>query len=115
MARSKVLAAIGSLAAVAVAAVVFFPARRNPPAPGPTPGAGTPVPLAGSTSCRSCHAVFFQKWSTSFHGLAMQPHTGDFARDRLTPQERPLEIQGKAYRAVIGTGADHVEETGPEG
>ncbi len=115
LARSKVLAAVGALAALAVAAVVFFPARRTPPAPGPTPGAEPPAPLAGSQSCRSCHAVFFQKWSTSFHGLAMQPHTGDFARDRLTPQERPLEIRGRSYRAVIGTGADHVEETGPQG
>jgi Flp pilus assembly protein TadD len=45
----------------------------------------------------------------------MQPHTGDFARDRLTPQVKPLVIHGRSYRAVIGTGADHVEETGPEG
>ena len=112
--RSKLLAAVGALGALAVAAVVFFPARRTPPAPGPAPGAEPPAPLAGSTSCRSCHAVFFQKWSTSFHGLAMQPHTGDFARDRLTPQEKPLEILGKAYRAVVSTGADHVEEKGPQ-
>jgi tetratricopeptide (TPR) repeat protein len=45
----------------------------------------------------------------------MQPHTGDFARDRLTPQDRPLAIGGRTFRAVIGTGADHVLETGPEG
>ena len=45
----------------------------------------------------------------------MQPHTGDFARDRLTPQEKPLAIGGRSYRAVVGTGSDHVEETGPEG
>lgn len=59
--------------------------------------------------------MFFQKWSTSFHGLAMQPHTGDFARDHLTPQEEPLTIKGRAYRAVIHTDADHVEESGPDG
>lgn len=115
LARPKVLAAVGSLAALALAAVFFFPARRTLPPPSPTPGAEPPAPLAGSQSCRSCHAVFFQKWSTSFHGLAMQAHTGDFARDRLTPQEKPLEIRGRAYRAVVGTGADHVEETGPDG
>jgi len=45
----------------------------------------------------------------------MQPHTGDFARDRLTPQEKPLTIRGRSYQAVVGTGADHVEETGPQG
>ena len=112
--RSKVLAAAGALVALALAAVVFLPSGGRSPPP-PTPGAEPPAPLAGSQSCRSCHAVFFQKWSTSFHGLAMQPHTGDFARDRLTPQEKPLVIGGRSYRAVIGTGADHVEETGPKG
>ena len=28
---------------------------------------------AGSRSCRDCHEKFYQLWSTSFHGLAMQP------------------------------------------
>jgi tetratricopeptide (TPR) repeat protein len=59
--------------------------------------------------------VFFQKWSTSFHGLAMQAHTGDFARARLTPQDEPLAIGTRSYRAVIGTSADHVEEMGTQG
>ena len=111
--RSKAIAAAGSLAALVVAALVFLPGRGTPPPP--APAGEPPAPLAGSASCRPCHAVFFQKWSTSFHGLAMQPHTGDFARDRLTPQAKPLAIRGRSYRAVIGTGADHVEETGPEG
>jgi tetratricopeptide (TPR) repeat protein len=111
--RSRIFAAVGALAALALAAVVFFPGRETPPPP--APAGEPPAPLAGSASCRSCHAVFFQKWSTSFHGLAMQPHTGDFARDRLTPQQTPLTIRGRSYRAVVGTGSDHVEETGPAG
>ena len=115
LSRSKLVAAAGALAALALAAVVFLPVRGAPPLPVPAPAAEPPAPLAGSQSCRSCHAVFFQKWSTSFHGLAMQPHTGDFARDRLTPQDTPLAIGGRSYRAVVGTGGDHVEETGPEG
>ena len=111
--RSRILAATGALGALALAVVAFLP--RHGAAPAPTAGTEPPAPLAGSQSCRSCHAVFFQKWSTSFHGLAMQPHTGDFARDRLTPQEKPLTIGGRSYRAVVGTGRDHVEETGPAG
>jgi tetratricopeptide (TPR) repeat protein len=109
--RPKVLAAV-PLAALVLAAV-FLPGRGSPPpsAPGDQPR----PPLAGSASCRPCHQAFFERWSTSFHGLAMQPHTGDFARDRLTPQEAPLEIRGRSYRAVVGTGSDHVEETGPDG
>jgi tetratricopeptide (TPR) repeat protein len=112
-ARSRIVSAIGALAALALAAVVILHGRGADPLP--TPASAPPAPLAGSQSCRSCHAVFFQKWSTSFHGLAMQPHTGDFARDRLTPQQEPLAIGGRNYRAVVGTGADHVEETGPAG
>jgi tetratricopeptide (TPR) repeat protein len=108
-------AALGSAAALALAALVFLPGGRGPRPPAPAADAGTTAPLAGSESCRSCHAVFFQRWSTSFHGLAMQAHTADFARARLTPQERPLEIRGRRFRAVVGTGADHVEEEGPEG
>ena len=116
--RSK-LAALGSAAVLVLAGLLFLPRLGLRLPPGVTPAASgppaAPAPLAGSQSCRSCHAVFFQKWSTSFHGLAMQPHTGDFARDRLTPQATPLEIKGRSFRAVVGTGADHVEETGPQG
>ncbi len=115
MNRRHVMAALGSATALVLAALVFLPGRVFAPPPPPSAPPEPPAPLAGSASCRSCHAVFFQKWSTSFHGLAMQAHTGDFARDRLTPQEKPIEIRGRSYRAVIGTGADHVEETGPEG
>jgi Flp pilus assembly protein TadD len=101
-------------AALAVAVLLLLPRHARLPAPAATT-TPEPAPLAGSASCRSCHAAFFQKWSTSFHGLAMQAHSADFARDRLTPQEKPLEIRGRSYRAVIGTGADHVEERGPRG
>jgi tetratricopeptide (TPR) repeat protein len=104
------------IAAAALFAAVFLVLPRHARSPAPAAASpGAAAPLAGSASCRSCHAVFFQKWSTSFHGLAMQAHSADFARDRLTPQEKPLEIRGRSYRAVIGTGADHVEERGPSG
>ncbi len=105
-------------AALAVGVLLVLPRDARSPAPAADSAAASPgarAPLAGSASCRSCHAAFFQKWSTSFHGLAMQAHSADFARDRLTPQEKPLEIRGRSYRAVIGTGADHVEERGPSG
>ena len=112
--HSRRIAAIGAVAALGIVAVALFTGRPTPP-PSAAPLAEATAPLAGSQSCRACHAVFFQKWSTSFHGLAMQPHTGDFARDRLTPQEKPLAIGGRSYRAVVGTGSDHVEESGPAG
>ena len=45
-----------------------------------------PEGFAGSRSCRECHAKFYELWSTSFHGLAMQPYTPELAKTKLTPQ-----------------------------
>jgi tetratricopeptide (TPR) repeat protein len=115
----RTLPVIGSAAALLLVLLLFTPRPFLAPSGGAAPQpSGSPAgipPLAGSRSCRSCHAAFFQKWSTSFHGLAMQAHTAEFARNRLTPQGKPLEINGRSYRAVIGTPADHLEETGPQG
>ena len=36
--------------------------------------------FAGSVSCRECHEKFYQLWSTSMHGLAMQPYTPNLPR-----------------------------------
>jgi hypothetical protein len=47
-----------------------------------------PAPYAGSSSCRECHERFYQLWSTSMHGLAMQPYTPEFAKARLLQAER---------------------------
>ena len=114
--RPRAFAVASGVVALSVAAWTVVPRRPGPasPAPGLSAGAGTAM-LAGSESCRRCHAAFFQKWSTSFHGLAMRPYTPAFARDHLKPMEQGLVIQGGTYRAVIGTASDHVEETGPEG
>jgi len=111
------MAAVASgLVALGVAGWIVLPRRSGLPPPAPGPGAGArSANLAGSQSCRKCHEVFFQKWSTSFHGLAMRPYTPAFARDHLKPQEKGIVIQGRTYRAVVGTPSDHVEETGPGG
>ncbi len=47
---------------------------------------------AGSKSCIECHGKFYQLWSTSWHGLAMQPYTPEFARANLTAQAKDLVI-----------------------
>ena len=31
--------------------------------------------FVGSKTCQECHADFYKLWSTSWHGLAMQPYT----------------------------------------
>ena len=70
---------------------------------------------AGSKSCIECHGKFYQLWSTSRHGLAMQPYTPEFARANLTPQTKDLVIGKYRYRADIGPKAGWVVETDPKG
>jgi hypothetical protein len=48
---------------------------------------------AGSVSCRECHERFYQLWCTSFHGLAMQPYTPQFAKAKLSPQKKDITRQ----------------------
>ncbi len=69
----------------------------------------------GSVSCRECHEKFYQLWSTSRHGLAMQPYTSEFAQGQLTEQNEEVVIGKCRYRADIGSKAGFVLETGPEG
>ena len=69
--------------------------------------------FVGSQSCRECHEKFYQLWSTSFHGLAMQPYTQDLARTNLTEQKTEV-IAGKYhFRADIRQAV--VLERGPQG
>jgi tetratricopeptide (TPR) repeat protein len=68
---------------------------------------------AGSSSCRECHEQFYQLWSTSRHGLAMQPYTPEFAKTRLTPQQNAIPVNTINYRADVHEGV--VIETDPQG
>lgn len=70
---------------------------------------------AGSKSCRECHERFYGLWSSSFHGLAMQPYTNDLAANKLTPQEQPLVIGSTRYLADIAGSEGAVVESGPDG
>jgi len=72
-----------------------------------------PAPYAGSSSCRECHERFYQLWSTSMHGLAMQPYTLGFAAIRLTSQDKEIPIGKFKYRADISEGV--VVEAGEKG
>jgi tetratricopeptide (TPR) repeat protein len=68
---------------------------------------------AGSKSCMECHERFYQLWSTSKHGLALQPYNAEFAKTKLTPQASDLVIGKLKYRADLTKGT--VTETGPKG
>jgi tetratricopeptide (TPR) repeat protein len=71
-----------------------------------------PSGYAGSVSCRECHEKFYQLWSTSRHGLAMQPYTAEFARKELTPQGNEIRIGKAAYRAEMSGSTGFVRERG---
>jgi tetratricopeptide (TPR) repeat protein len=58
--------------------------------------------LAGSRSCRECHKQFYELWSTSHHGLAMQPYTAEFASQKLTTPQTPVRIGKNIYLPCIG-------------
>jgi len=109
MAKSRFLCVL-SLAAI----LIWSPqaiAQEKQPAKASTPSGQRGY--AGSVSCRECHEQFYQLWSTSKHGLAMQPYTPEFAKAQLTPQQNDIVIGKSKYRADIIEGV--VIETGAKG
>ena len=55
----------------------------------------------GSGSCRACHQKFYELWSTSHHGLAMQLYSPEFVRAAELPDSLPIRIGGATYKAEI--------------
>ena len=64
----------------------------------------------GSASCRECHEKFYTLWSTSFHGLAMQPYTAELANTQLTPQKADV-VGGRFHFRADLAGAVVIEQT----
>ena len=83
--------------------------------PAALPATYSSTALAGSKTCQECHAEFYKLWSTSWHGLAMQPYTPAFARAHLTPPQADVTIGKRRFRAELGEGAGCVREIGPDG
>jgi tetratricopeptide (TPR) repeat protein len=75
----------------------------------PPPSQAAPARYSGSARCRDCHEKFYRLWSTSHHGLAMQPFTAALAREQLTVQKQDIVVGDHGYRAEIGAG--QVRET----
>ncbi len=59
--------------------------------------------FTGSTTCRQCHEKFYELWSTSHHGLAMQPFTDTFASNALTAMDTPIKIGQQSFKADIAS------------
>ncbi len=102
------------VAAWAVAVLLGLAGPAAPEEQSAAPPAPQELSLyAGSKSCLACHGKFYQLWSASRHGLALQPYTPEFARAHLTPQTKDLVIGKRRYRADLGSGACCVLETAP--
>ncbi len=57
--------------------------------------------FAGSLSCKQCHEKFYELWSPSWHGLAMQPYTNKLGEEKLGPHDEYIQGMGKSFRAII--------------
>ena len=74
-----------------------------------------PSPRQAAAPCQSCHPAFYEKWSASYHGLAMRPFTAQLARANFPLQNDPLKIGPVFYRARFEGDAGYIEEDGPQG
>lgn len=70
--------------------------------------------VAGSVSCRACHERFYTLWSSSFHGLAMQPW-GPSVASAVAPTAAPLRIGGREWVVEVTAERGTVVERGPDG
>ncbi len=68
----------------------------------------------GSSDCIACHERFYELWSTSHHGKAMQAFSGTFART-LVPMKEELEIGGVKFIIELNASGGVMHETGVDG
>ncbi|PIF02180.1 MAG: hypothetical protein CR996_00965 [Draconibacterium sp.] len=66
---------------------------------------------AGSESCRQCHQRFYELWSPSHHGKAMQPVDAGFVGSSGIPGSDFFALEGKKYRIDIGNSSITMVET----
>ncbi len=66
----------------------------------------------GSSSCRGCHEPFYRLWSTSHHGLAMQPYSAALARSAQVAGSPEIPVGSATYKPELTpTGGWIVERT----
>jgi tetratricopeptide (TPR) repeat protein len=58
--------------------------------------------FSGSGSCIQCHERFYELWSTSHHGKAMQPVNTQFLNEENLPPSEEFTLEGKTYRVTKG-------------
>jgi len=68
----------------------------------------------GSSDCRPCHERFYQLWSTSHHGKAMQAFSASFAKT-LKPMKKPIQIGDKKFIVELNNKGGLLRETLADG
>jgi tetratricopeptide (TPR) repeat protein len=58
--------------------------------------------FTGSQSCKECHERFYQLWSPSHHGKAMEPINAEYILSKQLPASPDFELEGKHYRVEFG-------------
>ena len=56
--------------------------------------------FSGTQSCRPCHENFYQLWQDSYHGLAMQPVTGDFIRINIHAFDQDVQVGSDTFKVI---------------
>uniref|UniRef100_Q01Z72 Tetratricopeptide TPR_2 repeat protein n=1 Tax=Solibacter usitatus (strain Ellin6076) TaxID=234267 RepID=Q01Z72_SOLUE len=79
------------------------------------PSLSSPPALAGSGSCQGCHPKFYELWSTSHHGLAMQPVSADFVRRNLNLTQAPVRVGQATYAPEVDAKSAWLVERSPQG
>ena len=107
--------ALAAFIGLALAGAWLLRPGAPPPAPGGQPASSKATGFTGAASCRECHEKFYTLWSTSRHGLAMQPVTPEFLHTRIASATDEIIIKDYRYRAIIDQGVGWVLEQGPQG
>lgn len=66
--------------------------------------------FSGSTSCIECHDRFYKLWSTSHHGLAMQPITSRFIAEKITLGQDEIFMEEAWYKAIADDSILFIQE-----
>lgn len=67
--------------------------------------------FSGSESCKECHEKFYQLWSPSHHGKAMEPMNAAYIQSKQLINSEDFSLEGKKYRVVFGDSTMTMIET----
>ncbi|NOY96653.1 MAG: ammonia-forming cytochrome c nitrite reductase subunit c552 [Chlorobi bacterium] len=56
---------------------------------------------SGSESCIECHERFYNLWSPSHHGKAMQATNKSFIKENALPESGDFALEGKKYEVIL--------------